>query len=204
MQKSETAEATSIIPPVTTPVVGGQIGGGGEGAGLWAWTVLRILLGWSFIWAFLDKLFGLGFATCRLESGGIDFGCDAAMISGGSPTYGFLTFGTQGSHLGEWFDWMGSSGPDAINFTDWLFMAVLLLGGLSMMLGVAVRIGAVGSALLVFMMFLAGNVWPEHNPVNDSHIIETVVYLGIAYVGPGRFALQGWVDDRFPALRRFR
>ncbi len=59
---------------------------GEEVRGMWAWSLLRLLLGWSFLWAFLDKMFGLGFATCRLEGGGIDFGCDAAMLSGGSPT----------------------------------------------------------------------------------------------------------------------
>jgi hypothetical protein len=37
----------------------------GQTGGMWAWTVLRILIGWSFLWAFLDKMFGLGFSTCR-------------------------------------------------------------------------------------------------------------------------------------------
>ncbi len=26
-------------------------------------TIVRILLGWTFLWAFLDKTLGLGFAT---------------------------------------------------------------------------------------------------------------------------------------------
>ncbi len=34
--------------------------GEGEVKGMWAWTVLRLLLGWSFLWAFIDKMFGLG------------------------------------------------------------------------------------------------------------------------------------------------
>jgi hypothetical protein len=52
-------------------------------------------------------------------------------------------------------------------------------------------------------LFLAGDVWPENNPVNSSHVIEMVVFLGIAYVGPGPFSLQKWIDG-FPALRWIR
>ncbi|MEM7274862.1 MAG: hypothetical protein AAF547_17395 [Actinomycetota bacterium] len=170
---------------------------------MWAWTALRVLLGWSFLWAFLDKFFGLGFATCRAtDSPAIDVGCDAAMISGGSPTYGYLNFATEGSHTGFLFDWMAPSAPDAINLADVWFMAVLLLGGLALMLGVAVRTAAVGGAILMAFMFLAGDVWPENNPVNSSHVIEMVVFLGIATVGAGPFAIQRWVNRRLPLLGR--
>lgn len=173
---------------------------GEEVRGMWAWTLLRILLGWSFLWAFLDKMFGLGFATCRLDDGAIDFGCDAAMIQGGSPTYGFLTFATQGSHTGGLFDWMAPSAADSINFADVLFMLALLLLGVALLLGIGVRIAAIGGAILMAFLFLAGDVWPENNPVNSSHVIEMVVFLGIAYVGPGPFSLQKSVEG-FPALR---
>ena len=169
---------------------------------MWAWTLLRIMLGWSFLWAFLDKMFGLGFATCRAEdSSAIDFGCDAAMINGGSPTFGFLNFGTANSHTGFLFDWMAPSAPDAINLADIGFMAALLFGGLALMLGIAVRLAAIGGALLMLFMFLAADVWPENNPINSSHVIEMVAFLGIATVGAGRFALQPWLDRRFPGLR---
>lgn len=176
--------------------------GDGRTKGMWAWTVLRILLGWAFLWAFLDKMFGLGFSTCRAEdSSSIDFACDAAMMNGGSPTYGFLTFGTEASHTGFLFDWMAPSAPDAINAADVFFMAALLLGGLALMLGVAVRTAAIGSALLMAFMFLAADVWPENNPINSSHLIEMVAYLGIATVGAGRFSLERWFR-RIPVVGR--
>lgn len=170
--------------------------------GMWAWTVLRLLLGWSFLWAFFDKMFGLGFATCRVpESGGsIDYVCSAAMVKGGSPTYGFLTFATEASHTGSWFAWMAPSAPDAINAADVMFMAALLCLGVALMAGVFTRTAGIGGAVLMLFMFLASEVFPEQNPVNSSHIIEMVAYLGIASVGPGRFALQGWFDRKFPAL----
>jgi thiosulfate dehydrogenase [quinone] large subunit len=179
--------------------------GDGTTRGMWAWTVLRLLLGWSFLWAFLDKAFGLGFSTCRApDSSSIDFVCDSAMVQGGSPTYGFLTFGTQRSHTGWMFDWMASSAPDSINLADVGFMAALLLGGVALMLGVGVRIAAIGGALLMLFMFLAGDVWPETNPINSSHVIEMVAFLGIATVGAGRFALQPWFDRTFPRARWIR
>ena len=177
--------------------------GDGETRGMWAWTVLRLLLGWSFMWAFLDKMFGLGFATCRAaESSSIDFGCDASMIKGGSPTFGFLNFGTAGSHTGGLFDWMAPSAPDAINLADVGFMAALLFGGLALILGIGVRTAAVGGALLMTFMFLAADVWPENNPVNSSHVIEGFAFLGIATVGAGPFSLQEWASQKFPVLRR--
>jgi hypothetical protein len=38
------------------------------------WAVLRVLMGATFLWAFLDKAFALGFSTGRNpETGAIDF-----------------------------------------------------------------------------------------------------------------------------------
>lgn len=159
--------------------------------GMWAWTVLRLLLGWSFLWAFFDKMFGLGFATCRAEEGSsIDYVCSAAMVKGGSPTFGFLTFATEASHTGSWFAWMAPSAPDAINVADVLFMAALLGLGVALMAGVFTRTAGIGGAVLMLFMFLASEVFPEQNPVNSSHIIEMVALLGIATVGPGAFSLH--------------
>ena len=55
-----------------------------------AFGVLRFAMGWTFLWAFLDKAFALGFSTGRvLNDAGqtvkIDFGPDA-WINGASPT----------------------------------------------------------------------------------------------------------------------
>ncbi|RGA01239.1 hypothetical protein DI270_030565 [Microbispora triticiradicis] len=46
----------------------------------YVWAAARIAIGWVFLWAFLDKLFGWGFATPAAK----------AWINGGSPTTGFL------------------------------------------------------------------------------------------------------------------
>lgn len=178
--------------------------GDGQTKGMWAWTVLRILLGWSFLWAFLDKMFGLGFATCRGGEGvppsSIDYLCNAAMIKGGSPTYGFLTFGTKSSHLGGLFDWMASSSPTTIGIADIGFMLALLLLGVALMTGTATRIASIGGALLFLFMFLASEVWPVQNPITSSHLVEMTVLLGVATVGPGRFSLQNWMVRTLPFM----
>ena len=43
--------------------------------------LLRVAVGFIFLWAFLDKFFGLGYATAA----------DKGWIDGGSPTKGFLS-----------------------------------------------------------------------------------------------------------------
>jgi len=50
------------------------------------WADLRLAMGWTFFWAFADKLFGLGYAT---EAG-------KGWIDGWSPTFGFLNFASRG------------------------------------------------------------------------------------------------------------
>ena len=59
---------------------------------------------------------------------------------------------------------------------------------------------ALGGAILMFFMFLAADVWPENNPVNSSHVIEMVAFIGIAYAPPTFWSLQGWFSDKFPQL----
>ncbi len=58
--------------------------------------MLRIAFGFTFLWAFFDKLLALGFSTGRAEDGTVDRFGDAAWIHGGNPTLGFLKFGADG------------------------------------------------------------------------------------------------------------
>ena len=167
------------------------------------WGALRLAIGWTFLWPFLDKMFGLGFATCRdVDTGTIDFACDAAMIKGGSPTYGFLAFGTQGSHTGFLFDWMAPSAPDSINLADIGFMVGLLLIGLALVLGVAVKLGGLGGVLMLTFMYLASAVWPANNPFMDDHIVAALVCVGFILVPAGRYLGFGRQWEQISAVRR--
>jgi thiosulfate dehydrogenase [quinone] large subunit len=167
------------------------------------WGALRFLLGFTFLWAFLDKAFALGFSTGRNpETGGINFFGPDAWISGGSPTDGFLGFGlhTKEPFLSIYEGMVGSA------FVEWAFMLSLLGMGIALMFGVMTRIAAIGGATLMVMMYLAGSFFPENNPLIDDHIIYAVVLVGIAYVGAGRFLGLGnrWrktaLVEKYPIL----
>lgn len=167
------------------------------------WGVLRLAIGWTFLWPFLDKLFGFGFATCRDgDTGTIDFVCDAAMVKGGSPTYGFLTFGTQSSRTGWLFDWMAPSRPDSINVTDVAFMLALLLIGVALVFGIAVKLGGLGGALMLTFMYFAGAVWPDNNPFMDDHIIAALISVGFVLVPAGRYLGFGRRWEKIPLVRQ--
>src|SRR4051794_41579561 len=85
---------------------------------------LRLALGWIFLWAFLDKLFGLGHET---PSAG-------AWINGGSPTKGFLGKAVSGPFESFYHGFAGAA------WADWLFMLALAGIGIALILGVGMRI----------------------------------------------------------------
>ena len=63
--------------------------------------ILRYVMAVQFLWAFFDKLLGLGFSTKS----------EGAWIRGGSPTFGFLTKGATGPFAGI-FNAIGGKGLD--------------------------------------------------------------------------------------------
>jgi len=126
-------------------------------------TALRLVVGFVFIWAFLDKVFGLGFATTA----------DKAWINGGSPTTGFLSFGVKGP-LAEIFHSFAG-----VMMVDWLFMLGLLFVGLTLVLNRYVKWGCIVGSLMMFLMYLA-LLLPENNPIIDEHTIYILVLALIA------------------------
>jgi thiosulfate dehydrogenase [quinone] large subunit len=158
--------------------------------------VTRISLGWVFLWAFVDKLFALGFATGRdAETGVVDYFGPAAWINGGSPAEGFLTFGTKGPFA----DFYAGLAGNAV--IDWLFMAALLGVGLALMLGIGMRAAATAGAALLLMMWTAV-LPPDNNPFMDDHLIYALVLVALALVGAGHTLGLGKVWERIPFVQR--
>lgn len=124
---------------------------------------LRLAMGFTFLWAFLDKTFGLGFATTPEKS----------WLSGGSPTTGFLSFGAKGPFV-EIFNSLAG-----VALVDWLFMLGLLFAGLTLILNKYVKWGALAGALMLALMYLA-LLFPENNPIIDEHIIYILVLALVA------------------------
>lgn len=140
---------------------------------LYFWAAARITLGLTFLWAFFDKLFGLGFATCRdAKTEAVTMFCDKAWVSGGSPTTGFLKFGTKGP-LADFYQSLAGN-----PFIDVLFMAGLLLIGFALVVGIGMKLATVSGVLLLMMMWSA-MMLPENNPLLDDHVIYSVVLLGL-------------------------
>lgn len=127
-------------------------------------TALRIGLGFIFLWAFVDKTFGLGFATTA----------ERAWINGGSPTYGFLTMATKGPFALFFQSLAGNT------LVDWLFMLGLLGVGISLLFNYFVRLGSIAGILMLVLMYLAV-LPPENNPIIDDHIIYALILGVIAY-----------------------
>lgn len=124
---------------------------------------LRLVMGFIFLWVFLDKTFGFGFATPA----------DKAMLSGGSPTTGFLTNAVKGP-FAEFFNALAG-----VALVDWMFMLGLLFVGLSLIFNKYVKWGCIAGGAMLILMYLAV-LPPENNPIVDDHIVYTLVLALIA------------------------
>jgi thiosulfate dehydrogenase [quinone] large subunit len=170
--------------------------------------VLRIAMGWTFLWAFLDKAFGFGFSTGRnAETGAIVFGGPDAWVNGGSPTAGVVGFALKGPFKGAIQTITGyemtQAGPHVAAWVDVLYMVTLAAIGVALILGVATKLAAIGGIAWMGTFYLATAIWPEHNPFLDEHIVEILVLAAVLLANAGRYyglgkAWQrlGFVKDR--------
>ncbi|WNB86614.1 DoxX family protein [Cellulomonas sp. ATA003] len=123
--------------------------------------VARITIGFTFFWAFVDKTFGLGFATPA----------ERAWVNGGTPAQGFIG-GIEGPFAG-FFQMFANP------FGDVLFMVGLLGIGVALIAGAGLKIAAVTGTLLMAFMYLAEIPWilGGNNPVVDSHWHEALLLI---------------------------
>lgn len=136
--------------------------------------LFRVTFGFVFLWAFIDKTFGLGFSTAAAK----------AWIRGSSPTAGFLS-GVKGP-LANVFTAMAGNGV-----VDWLFMLGLLGIGLGLILGIAKKITAISGAAMMLLMWLA--VLPiKTNPFVDDHVIYFFLFLSYPFVTTLPYSLSRW------------
>ena len=157
-----------------------------SGGGI-AIALLRLSIGFVFLWAFLDKFFGLGYATPSAR----------AWINGGSPTKGFLSNVDIGPFQSAFHSIAGTW------WADTLFMLGLLGVGLAVMLGVFMNVSAIAGTLMMVLMWVAE--WPlaqftssgeasgSTNPFMDYHLIYALVLIVLAVIGAGRyFGIAPW------------
>jgi thiosulfate dehydrogenase [quinone] large subunit len=160
--------------------------------------VFRVFLGIEFLWAFLDKTFGLGYATPAAR----------AWINGGSPTKGFLSNVAVGPFESTFHAWAGAA------WADWLFMLGLLGIGVALVLGIGLRAAAVSGTLMLLGMWAAE--WPlakltsagepsmSTNPIVDYHLIYALALIALALTYAGHTWGLGKLWARLPFVQRNR
>ncbi|WIV56179.1 DoxX family membrane protein [Amycolatopsis nalaikhensis] len=141
--------------------------------------VLRFATGFVFLWAFLDKLFGLGYATPA----------KGAWLGGGSPTKGFLSSVHVGPFESMFHAWAGTW------WADTLFMLGLGAIGIAVIAGIGLRLSAAAGALMMLMMWTAewpfalatstGEATHSTNPIIDYHIIYALILIALAAASAG-------------------
>jgi thiosulfate dehydrogenase [quinone] large subunit len=147
---------------------------------------LRLAMGWTFLWAFIDKMFGFGFATEK----------DSAWINGGSPTEGFLAFAAKGPFKGIYNDIAGAA------WADWLFMLGLAGIGIALLLGVFVNLASASGVVLLILMWTAV-LPPENNPFMDDHLIYAGLLGLLALMNAGRYLGLGAMWERMPFVQKY-
>jgi thiosulfate dehydrogenase [quinone] large subunit len=138
-----------------------------KGTARYLWALTRLCLGWTFLWPFLDKMFGFHHQTASAK----------AWINGGSPTKGFLS-GASGP-LADFYHSFAGAG-----WADWGFMVGLFCIAVALLAGIGMRVAAVSGAVLLVLMWSA-SFPPQDDLFMDNHIVYALVLLGLAVVGAG-------------------
>ncbi len=168
------------------------------GARTAAIALVRIGTGFVFLWAFLDKTFGLHYSTSSSQ----------AWIHGGSPTKGFLGSVAVGPFQSTFHSMAGTA------WADWLFMLALLGIGVALILGIGLRAAAVAGIVLVAMMWFAvyppaqhtaaGALTASTNPFVDEHVMDAFALLAVAAFGAASPLGLGAMWARIPFVTRHR
>ncbi|MFC9080202.1 hypothetical protein ACFTY7_25010 [Streptomyces sp. NPDC057062] len=160
--------------------------------GAYALASLRLLTGFVFLWAFLDKTFGFGYATAS----------GTGWVDGGSPTNGFLSSVAAGPMESTFHSLAGHA------WADWLFMLGLLGIGVALIAGVALRLAAAAGTVMMALMWMAewppakhlsdGSASMSTNPFVDYHLIYAVVLIALAAFSAGNTLGLGRLWARLP------
>ncbi len=164
----------------------------------WAVFSLRIIMGWVFLQAGLEKLLDSGIG------GAID-----DPLTGGWDATGFLVGGTANSPFHWMFDWMAGQA--------WIEPLVVwgeILIGVALILGILVRWSAFWGAVMMLLFWLAAlqgglmaGLPVEHGYVVDYTLVYAFLLFGLGAVGAGRILgldrrIESWeIVERNPWLK---
>jgi thiosulfate dehydrogenase [quinone] large subunit len=159
--------------------------------------ILRVVLGWVFLFAGSEKLL------------------DLAGSGGPFSAVGFLKFGTAGTWPGAAEDtivnptqafWLSlTANPAAMGIIDFIVPVGQVLIGAALILGLATRFAGVMGALMMGIFFVAA--WDFGHGVINQHFVYGTLALFLAYARAGEiYGLDAWIErlpvvTRAPALR---
>jgi thiosulfate dehydrogenase [quinone] large subunit len=137
--------------------------------------MLRLTMGWIFVWAGFDKL-----------------------IRGFSAS-GFLLHGTQGP-LTFWFHSLGAS-QTALNVVNPLVIWGEILIGVTLIFGIFTRAGLFFGAIQLMLYYLAQ--WPPaNNPFMGYHLVYILILGLLGALGAGRILGLDPILERIPWVKR--
>lgn len=146
--------------------------------------LLRVGLGWVFLWAGITKVFDPAWSA-------------AGYLMGAKTFTGF-------------YQWLAS--PDVVQFTNFINEWGLTLLGVALILGVFVRISSVLGAIVMLLYYMPILQFPYPNPhafIVDEHIIYISSLLVLGSYRAGRvWGLEKWCSSlpicaQFPKLRNW-
>ncbi|HUS81654.1 MAG TPA: DoxX family protein [Dehalococcoidia bacterium] len=139
--------------------------------------LLRLTMGWIFLWSGIDKL-----------------------VTNFSAS-GFLANATQGP-LGGWFQDLGAN-QAALDIINPLVIWGQILIGATLVLGLFTRAGLFWAAAMMMLFYLA-QFPPANNPFMDEHLVYVLLFGVLGALGAGRIlGLDAWVE-RMPWVKRNR
>jgi len=137
--------------------------------------LLRLSMGWIFIWSGFDKL------ITNFSAGG------------------FLVNASSGP-LKDLFVDMGES-QTALNIVDPLVVWGQIFIGFSLILGIFTRFGLFMAAIQMFLFYIA-RLWPENNLFMDEHIIYIGLFALLGALGAGRIlGLDALIEKAGPVKK---
>jgi thiosulfate dehydrogenase [quinone] large subunit len=146
--------------------------------------VLRLALGWMYLWSFLDKFFGLGHNTTVTKS----------WLNETSPTKR-LGSAARGP-LAGWYESVAGSAP-----VDAALMSALLVLGVTLIAGIGLRVAAGAGGLLNVLTWTVA-LPPTGNPVLDQHLIYAAMLVLLALLSAGNTWGLGRAWARTGLVRR--
>ena len=156
--------------------------------GQYCLAVFRILVGWTMLWAFFDKMFGLGFETPA----------GSGMIDGASPS-SFVIYVADGIFK-DFYDSLAGN-----QIIDIILMLGLLVLGITLILGIASKLSTIGITAFLLIMYSL-QIPPKDNPIIDHRIIMAAGMIATYFLGGfDKLSLNSrwketWLVKRFPIL----